>query len=188
MINPNFLPLAISTSMAILCSQALEGCFKDKFLTFSSQAKIVDLSAQKTLLEKINYCNKFSDISNTNIENVFNFILNYTILNKTSKKNQIENVLIISDMQFDVIDFDTKYLDVLKEKFAESDVTFPKLIFWNANSIRETFAATKQDNVILVSGASKNVFDNIINNINSEDPIEFMNKVLAPYDKYVENI
>ena len=188
MVNPNFLPLAISTSMAILCSQALEGCFKDKFLTFSSQAKIVDLSAQKTLLDKISYCNKFSDISNTNIENVFNFILNYTILNKTSKKNQIKNVLIISDMQFDVIDFDTKYLDVLKEKFAESDVTFPKLIFWNANSIRDTFAATKQDNVILVSGASKNVFDNIINNINSEDPIKFMNKVLAPYDKYVENI
>ena len=93
-------PLAIATSLTILASGSLTGEFKDKFITFSHEPRLVDLSGCGSLADKRRRCEKEADCSNTNIEATYDLIL------ETSKHcapaDYITNVVVISDMQFDM--------------------------------------------------------------------------------------
>ena len=51
--NTDVTAMDISTALAVYCSQYLSGSFKNKFITFSSQAQLVDLSKCGSLQTKL---------------------------------------------------------------------------------------------------------------------------------------
>ena len=178
----------ISTALAIYCSQFLEGSFKDKFITFSSQAKLVDLSGAGSLKSKLERTYREGDCSNTNIENVFQLILDTACENNMKPEEMPSTVLIISDMEFDPASDSRGYWsygmnagsNVFKKmtaNFHHYGYSLPKLAFWNVNSRTGTIPCTYNENgVLLISGFSQNVLSMV------------MNGKTDPYDALIEEL
>lgn len=168
--NGDTTALDVSTALAIYCSEHLNSGFKDKFLTFSSRAKLIDLSAETNLHNKLNKVFKEDDCSNTNIEDVFDVILNTAVNGNVAPEDMPAQVLIISDMEFDGAYGGNRFngtSNVFKKaatKYANAGYKLPKLVFWNVCSRTNTIPVTQNENgVVLVSGFSVNTLNMVLN-------------------------
>ena len=166
--------LDVANSIAIYTSEHNNEIFKDKYITFSATPQFVDLSKADNLRQKLKIAFQHNEVANTNIEAVFNLILNVAIENDIQKNEMIKNILIISDMEFDRAQghyFNnssglTKPLfDEIKQRYAEAGYDLPKLIFWNVNSRTKTIPLIENElGVTLVSGFSQNVLKMVMSN------------------------
>lgn len=169
--------LDVSTALAIYCSEHLEGTFKNRFITFSSQAKMVDLSKCGSLQSKLNSIYKFDNCSNTDIENVFDLILGVAYRNQMKPEEMPSTVLIISDMEFDAsrgwggFNANSNVFEKMDKLYRENGYKLPKLAFWNVDSRTKTIPCTYNENgVLLISGFSQNVLSMVMNG--KTDPYE----------------
>lgn len=182
--NSSVTALDISTSLAIYMSERLKGAFKDKFITFSSTPKVVDLSDLSTLSDKVDRCNRNTDVSNTDIEKVYNLIYNTAVM--TGGKDIPDYILIASDMEFDMgCSNDISTLNAIKAKFENAGYQFPVMIWWNLNCRRSVFPTTQSNGNIFLTGFDTNIFDQITN---SDELIfsatKLMTDNLEKYSKY----
>lgn len=174
--------LDVSTALALYCAERLNGTFKDKFITFSRDAKLVDLSKDTSLQSKLSRAYRENDCSNTNIENVFNLILNTAVQGGISPEDMPKQILIISDMEFDAgrswgFNADTNVFNIASAKYAQHGYKLPKLVFWNVNSRTNTIPLKQNENgVILVSGFSVNTLNMVLNG--ETDPFKALVKEL----------
>lgn len=195
--------LDVSTALAIYCSERLNDTFKDKFITFSAQAKLVDLSKCASLQAKLKVCRQESDCSNTNIQNVFNLILNTALEGNIKPEDMPEQVLIISDMEFDPARPSGSYgwgggfnagsnvFEVCDKAYRNAGYKLPKIVFWNVNSRTNTIPMKQNENgVVLVSGFSVNTLNMVLNG--ETDPLLALTKELdvKTYENipYLENV
>lgn len=157
--NTKIKPLDVATALAIYFSEKCEGQFKDNFITFSSKPELVSLTNYETLRDKLVECYNYNDCSNTNLEATFDLVLDVAVKNHL-KQEEIPNLLIISDMEFDISYSTSRYLKdklfkTIEDKFNKAGYQLPKLIFWNVASRTNTVPLTQNKNgVILVSGFS----------------------------------
>lgn len=161
--NTNVTALDVSTALAIYFSERANGDFKDKFITFSAQPKFINLSKYDTLKAKLEKCYAEDDCSNTNIAKTFDLVLNVAVKNKL-KQEEIPNLLIISDMEFDSINSSDKLFKVIERRWNEAGYEMPKLIFWNVCSRTNTIPLTaNKQGVVLVSGFSPAIVKVVLN-------------------------
>lgn len=150
-------PLTIATALSIYFGQRCKGQFKDKFITFSERPKLVDFSNYTSLRDIIRLCNRYAECANTNIEATFHLILKTAIENNL-KQEEIPNLLIISDMEFDNATYgnvNKKLFDNISEIFESYGYKLPKLSFWNVASRTNTIPVMQNElGVNLVSGFS----------------------------------
>ncbi|MDE7479160.1 MAG: DUF2828 family protein, partial [Lachnospiraceae bacterium] len=71
--------LDVANALAIYFAEHCTGQFKDTYITFSQTPQFVDLSKGKTLFDKLNIAMRHSEVANTNIEAVFDLILDTAI-------------------------------------------------------------------------------------------------------------
>ena len=67
--------LEVANSLAIYFAEKLSGEFRDRYITFSATPKLVDFSTAKTLRDKLTIAKAHNEVANTNIEAVFDLIL-----------------------------------------------------------------------------------------------------------------
>lgn len=173
-VSGNTTALDVANSLAIYTSEHNNEIFKDKYITFSANPQFVDLSKAVNLQQKLQIAFQHNEVANTNIEAVFNLILNVAIENEIQKNEMIKNILIISDMEFDLAQGNyfnncrglTKPLfDEIMQRYAEAGYDLPKLIFWNVNSRTKTIPLIENElGVTLVSGFSQNVLKMVMSN------------------------
>lgn len=172
-------PLWVATAISIMCSESLTGEFKDKFITFSNEPRLVDLSCADSLVEKIEICKKETEVASTNIEAVYDLIYNTSL--KVDKEDYIDRIIIISDMQFNQGARNVPTYEVMKEKFEAANIPLPEIIYWNVDARRVTFAADPSNpNIKFVSGMSNNILIDLLNN-KSIDAYDYMMQVLNKY-------
>lgn len=155
--------LDVSTALAIYCSEHNSAEWKDKFITFSSTPKFVDLSKCKTLRDKIKRCYAEDEVSNTNIEATMRLILKTAIENNCSQEDMPKNIIIISDMQFDAkasgrwgFNWDKTLFEEISDEYNRHGYKLPRICFWNVAS-RSFNTIPMQDNelgLVLCSGFS----------------------------------
>lgn len=174
--------LDIATALAIYCAEHNSPEWKDKFITFSSNPKFVDLANCKTLRDKLLRCYKEADCSNTNIEATMRLILSTAINNKFTQEEMPANIVIISDMQFDGYSRSFHWNKTIFEKIADeyeyAGYKLPKICFWNVCS-RNFNTVPMQKNelgLVLCSGFS-------VNNMKM-----FMSGEINPYKTLLEQI
>lgn len=187
--------LEVANALAIYFAEHSSGEFKDKYITFSSRPQLVDFGWAKSLRDKLQIALRHNEVSNTNIEAVFDLIL------KTAKKNDLRqdeipaNVLIISDMEFDRAacsnggyGFSEKLFKQIEKRYADAGYKLPRLVFWNVNSRTNTIPVRENEiGVALVSGFSVNIckmvmsgktdpYECLLETIKSEryDPVEYL--------------
>lgn len=178
--------LDVANALAIYTSEHNFGVYKNKYITFSSKPRFVDFSKANSLCEKIQIAQRYSEVSNTNIEAVFDLILQTAVKNKIPQNEMVKNILIISDMEFDEAQtiwrssapvLTQPLFDLIKSRYSNAGYALPKLIFWNVNSRTKTIPLVENElGVALVSGFSQNVLRMVMtNNLN-------------PYDILIETI
>ena len=154
--------LDVSTALAIYCSEHNSKEWKNKFITFSSHPKFVDLSRCKTLRDKIKKCMDEDECSNTNIEATMRLILNTAIKNHCSQADMPKNIIIISDMQFDGrgsyggMHWNESLFESIAKEYARYGYKLPKICFWNVCSRNfDTIPMQKNElGLVLCSGFS----------------------------------
>ncbi len=176
--------LDVANALAIYFAERSSGQFKDNYITFSERPQLVDFSKANTLREKIAIALKHSEVANTNIEAVFDLILNTAISKNMTQDELPQNILILSDMEWDscaTSNYNGRgwgykrpnqtLFDTFAQKYAEHNYKLPRLVFWNICSRTGTIPVKENDlGVALVSGFSPAVVKMVLSN--STDPFE----------------
>ena len=194
--NTGIQAMDVATALSIYFAERCKGQFKDKFITFSTRPKLVSLEGYDNLRDKLTLAYREAEVSNTNIEAVFDLIL------KTAKSNNMEqedipNILIISDMEFDscattgVHPYSygldkpkDKLFKVIEQKYKDAGYKLPRMSFWNVNSRTGTIPVIQNDlGVALVSGFSPAVVNMVLSN--EIDPYKALINEITK-DRYAE--
>ena len=181
MTYPNKLPLANSLGLAIYLAERNKGIFKDYFITFSSEPKLQKITGDN-IAEKVS--NIESIVASTDIDKVFTLILNALKDNKTNKNECPSHIIIISDMEFDkgVLSNNGTNFEGWKKAFKDAGYLLPTIIFWNVAAETNGIPTTIYDkNVLMVSGFSTNLLDNLLNLEN----YTLIDAMISTLEKYV---
>ena len=167
--NTNVNALEIANSLAIYFAERCKGVFKDKYITFSSNPQLVELNnnGNNGLRDKLMIANSYSEIANTNIKRTFDLILKTAINGNLSQDDMPQNILILSDMEFDACGdcCEEKDFNKIFKEYNDAGYKVPKLIFWNINSRTKTIPILQNDlGVILVSGFSPSIMNMVLSN------------------------
>lgn len=158
-------PMATSVGLAIYFAERNHGAFANKFMTFTDIPRIVDVTGDD-LFEK--YCSVTDHAGySTNLEAAFDAILSTAVRTKCPQADLPKALVIISDLEIDHWGGGSlTFTEEIRKRFADAGYEMPKLVYWNVDSRKDTFLASKNDpNVILVSGQSASTFKNLIKGI-----------------------
>ena len=192
--NSGVTALEVANALAIYFAEHSSGDFKDKYITFSENPQLVDFSKCNSLHDKLKTALAHGECANTNIEKVLDLILTTAIKGHMTQEEIPQNVLIISDMEFDdcvtcgentssynwcatPVRPDNRLFETISQKFANAGYKIPRLVFWNVNSRTGTIPVKENDlGVALVSGFSVNVCKMVMSN--KLDPYECLVETL----------
>ncbi len=159
--NPK--PAEVALSLGIYFAERNKGRFHNHFITFSRNPRLVDIKG-KDVYDKVKYAASFNEVGNTNIQKVFELILNTAVKNKLLQSELPDTVYVISDMEFDSCaeNADITNFAHAKKLFRQRGYKLPLLVFWNvANRNQQQPVTMNEKGVVLVSGASPRVFSMI---------------------------
>lgn len=169
-------------ALTIYFAERAVGVFKDKFITFSSRPKYVDIGNCKTLRDKLDCLIQHNDCSSTNIKKVFDMILETAVNNHLTQEQLPKTVLVLSDMEFDSYracepKLNATLFDYITEKYKNAGYKMPKLAFWNLCSRTGTIPMKQNENgLVLVSGFSPATMKMVMSG--NLDPFDAMLDVL----------
>lgn len=156
-------PIDAAMSLGIYFAEHNKGAFANHFITFSHVPELVEVKGSD-IYEKVNYCARYNDVANTNLEAVFRLILETALKNNVPQEEMPERLYIISDMEFDyaVCRSDQTVYSVAKELYETHGYKLPQVVFWNVESRHSNFPVTfSEEGTALVSGFSPSLFDMI---------------------------
>ena len=158
-------PMHTSVGLAIYFSERNHGAFANKFMTFTDIPQIVEIN-DGTLYEKYRSVTRHVGY-NTNLEAAFDAILSTAVRTHCPQADLPKALVIISDLEIDYWDGGSlTFTEEMHKRFADAGYEMPKLVYWNVDSRKDTFLASKNDpNTILVSGQSASTFKNLIRGI-----------------------
>ena len=171
-------PISVAISLGIYFAEHNKGLFKNHFITFSQNPKLVKVQGPD-IVDKVRYCMQYNECANTNIQKVFTLILATALKNHIPQCDMPETVYIISDMEFDQCtdSADLSNFEYAKLLFANHGYTLPNLVFWNVDSRNEQQPVRMDETgTALVSGNSPRIFSMVVNG--ETDPVKFMESVI----------
>ncbi len=172
------MPAAVAISLGLYFAERNKGIYKDCFIEFSEHPHLIRLKG-KTFADKLTYAASFNEVANTNLEAVFDVILNAAVKNRVSQEELPAKLIIISDMEFDACmenATETNFRNAEK-KYAKAGYKLPQIVFWNVASRNRQQPVTKnQQGVALVSGATPRLFEMVAGG--NLSPYKFMMDVL----------
>ena len=168
-------PINVAISLGMYCAERAKGPFAGHYVSFSSHPQLIKV-------EGADFCDKVKRIwqtnlcQNTNIEATFDMLLNTAIQNRCSQDDLPQNIIVISDMEFDEGTGHYRYgrfgnqswnpktlMEQIRAKWASHGYRLPHLIYWNCqarqNNIPEDIGCGL---VSYVSGMSPSLFETIL--------------------------
>ena len=176
--NGKPMPAAVAQSLAIYFAEHNKGEFRNHFLTFSMTPQLVEIKGND-FVEKVRYCETFDECANTNLEAVFDLVLQAAVENHVPQAEMPSKLYIISDMEFDscVENSSMTNFESAKASYAAAGYKLPDLVFWNVDSRHEQQPVRENDRgVALVSGCSPRIFSMVMDG--ELNPYAFMLSVI----------
>jgi len=174
----NPIPAAVALSLGIYYAQRNQGAFHNQFITFSENPRLVTIKGQD-VYEQVRYCERYNEVANTNIQRVFELVLDAALRHKASPKEMPKTLYIISDMEFDccAADADVTNFQYAKALFESHGYPLPQVVFWNVAS-RNTHQPVlmNEQGVALVSGFTPRLFQMLAKG--DLNPMRFMLETL----------
>ena len=172
------MPATVALSLGIYFAERNKGAFKNHFITFSENPQLVEIKGED-ILDKVRYCHGFNEVANTNIQKVFELILDAAKKNSVPQDELPKKLYIISDMEFDYCAEDASLtnFEYAKKLFAEAGYTLPEIVFWNvASRNRQQPVTRNEQGVALVSGCTPRLFSMVASG--TMNPYAFMLEVV----------
>ena len=169
-------PINVAISLGLYCAEKAKGPYNGHFITFSSNPTFV-----KT--EGVDFCDKVIRMScadwggSTNVEAAFDMMLDVALKNRLSQDDIPENLIIISDMEFNSCvtsgarstscwggggNVNDTLFEAMAKKWAAYGYKMPHLIFWNVDARQNNIPMIGNGNVSYVSGMSPSIFETIM--------------------------
>ena len=163
-------PIEVAISLGLYCAEKNQGAFANHFISFESNPHWIETSG-------VDFCDKVYRITgaewggSTNVEAAMDLILNVAKQNGCSQGEIPQNLVIISDMEFNYCVTSNNYgrgnvNDTLFEKIAAkyraNGYEMPHVIFWNVNARQANIPMLGNGNVSFVSGFSPSIFETIM--------------------------
>lgn len=95
----NALPAAVAMSLGLYFGERNKSVFHNHFIEFSARPQLIEIKG-KTFTERLEYMCSFNEIADTNLEAVFDLILNAAICGKVPQDELPQTLYLISDMEF----------------------------------------------------------------------------------------
>lgn len=162
-------PINVAISLGMYCAERAKGPFAGHYVSFASRPQLIEVKGVD-FVDKVKRIYQTNLCDNTNIEATFDMLLNTAIQNHCSQSDLPENIIVISDMEFDQArgyygrgDNVKTLMENICEKWARHGYRMPHLIYWNVdarqNNIPEDIGV---GNVSYVSGMSPSIFEQIM--------------------------
>lgn len=172
-------PMDVATSLGIYLAEKNEGAFHNHFLTFSSEPQLQELVGTN-IVEKVTNLSRADWGMSTNVEKVFQKLLDVAVKDSLSQDEMVSKVYIITDMQFNqcIYGADEHIFKNMAKKFESHGFKLPELVFWNVNAFTSNVQFTMNEiGVQMVSGFSPSIFENLLR-ASGLTPYELMLEVL----------
>ena len=172
----NAMAMKISLALGLYISERNKGVFKDAFITFSSNPRLQYL--QGNINDRIRQLIRQDWNGNTDIEAVFDLILDRAVSGRIPESEMPRSVLIISDMEFDegTTGTDTTH-EVIEKKYRNAGYRCPNIIYWNVNGRVGNVPVTTNDyGAALISGASPSILKAVLTD--DVNPEKIMNNAI----------
>lgn len=177
-------PLDVAISLSMYCAERLNGPFKNHYISFSRQAKLIEIVGTD-FVDKVERIYKSNLCESTDLQCVFDLLLD---VSKRSNTNDIpDTVVVISDMEINAATHSgtswyggnsyrndpwnrsfewtnenaQTMMEQMRLKWSRAGIKMPRLIYWNVNARNDTILDLGKD-VSYVSGMSPSIFQQVI--------------------------
>lgn len=176
--NTDISCLDVANALAIYFSERCHNAMKNQYITFSEHPQFVQLGKAENLREKIEIAKRYNEMANTNIEAVFDLILQTAVHERMKQEEMPANILILSDMEFDNCAVGNggakptkEFFTVIAQRYARYGYKLPRLVFWNICSRTGTIPVRENAlGVALVSGFSPAIMKMVLSE--STNPLD----------------
>lgn len=175
----------VAYALSIYFAQHNHGFYHNRVMTFSTNPRFFELdgnSLHSALREMMTH----TECANTNIEAVFDLILNTAIRYRHNAEDMPEKILIVSDGEWDSMavvnsQYCNSYshyrstreqkamssvFEIMEKRYAEAGYKLPHIVFWNVANRSGTMPIGPHSTLpcTLVSGFSTNIFKQVLSN------------------------
>lgn len=166
-------PINVAISLALYCAEKAKGPFAGHYISFASRPQLIATEGVD-FVDKVDRIYKTNLVDNTNIEAVFDLLLDTAIRNKCSQDELPQNIAIVSDMEFDAATSGWRYrsainrnnaetvLEGIANKWAAHGYKMPHLIFWNVDARQNNIPMLGNGPISYVSGFSPSIFETLM--------------------------
>ena len=171
-------PINVAISLGLYCADKAQGPFANHFITFSKDPRLVKVDG-------IDFCDKVWRMGNadwgynTNLEAVFNMMLQTAVNHETPASELPDHLIVISDMEIDrsLNGYSTHtVVENARKKWARYGYKLPRLVYWNVNARNDTFLDNDPD-ATYISGFSPIIFEQLMTGKTGYDlMMEVLNK------------
>ena len=172
-------PINIAISLGLYCAERNKGPFHNHYISFSSKPQLIETDGID-FVDKVGRIYSTNLCENTNIEATFDLVLNTAIEHHLSQKDLPKNLIIISDMEFDMarghyswshdtITSKETLIEGIRRKWNEYGYKMPNLIFWNVDARQNNIPMRDEAGIAFVSGASPVTFEMIMSGKTAQD-------------------
>ena len=162
-------PLNVAISLGLYCAERANGPFAGHYVSFASRPQLIKTEGVD-FVDKVRRIYQTNLCDNTNIEATFDLLLDTALANGCSQEDLPQNLIVISDMEFDAArgyygrQTNSKTLmENIRNKWAAHGYRMPHLIYWNVdarqNNVPEDLGCGL---VSYVSGMSPSIFEQIM--------------------------
>ena len=164
-INGGVIPINIAISLGIYCAERNHGEFHKHYISCSSKPKLIEIKG-KDIVDKARSAVREVYYDSTNIEAVFDLILNTLKEGNLSNEYLPKHIVIISDMEFNE---GTRYrgsketlMERIRKEWKKEGYTMPHLVYWNVCSRRNNISDLGASNITYASGCTPMIFEMIM--------------------------
>ena len=168
-------PINVAISLGMYCAEKAKGPFAGHYVSFSRTPKLITVEGTD-FVDKVKRIYQTNLCENTNIEATFDMLLNTAIANRCSQDDLPQNIVIISDMEFDQGTRQGYYADPhsinshnvetvmegVARKWAAHGYKMPHLIYWNVQARQANIPMLGNGPISYVSGFSPSIFQTIM--------------------------
>lgn len=171
----NLTCMDVAISLGLYISERNEGPFKDHFITFSNSPKLQHLTGDlKSRFDQLAHADWGM---NTNLQAVYQLILNQAKRHSIPQDKMPTQILILSDMEFDqatdarggwtreenISEWNQTAQEMVRQMFQGAGYEMPNIIYWNIQSRGENVPVRfDEQGTALISGFSPSIMTSLL--------------------------
>jgi hypothetical protein len=161
-------PIDVAISLGLYCAERNRGAFANHYISFASKPHLIATNGYD-FVDKVQSIYKTNLVDNTNLEAVFDLLLNMITSGRAKVEDLPSTIVVISDMQIDSAtcnnwheDNAATEMEKIKAKWTYMGFRCPKIVYWNVSARGDANIIDKGPDVSFVSGFSPVIFKSVL--------------------------